>query len=180
MRLRRVLPRCAVVFLVVLAGCLPMASRPVPFGAQVSVYAAGDTARGELLAVSADSMWIAEGKASRPVQTALPMSGIRRVVVQRGAGWEKFAMRGVAFGFISGLGMYAACSSVTEGCGSIMAFSIAVPTILSLFAGASVSAGRELNLTTFTAETLAPFARWPQGRPVSRQSASPPDLPSVP
>lgn len=180
MNLRHVLPRCAVLLLVTLSGCLPMASRPSPFGAKVWVFAAGDSARGELLAVSADSMWIAEGEGSRPVQTALPMSGVRRVVVYRGAGWQAFAMRGLAFGFITGLGMYAACTSVAEGCAGILAVSVAVPAVLSLAAGSSISARRELTLTTFTAETLAPYARWPQGRPISRRSTSPPDLPSVP
>ena len=172
----------ACVALVTMVACLPLTSRPSPKGSAVWVYAESDTVRGELLAVSADSLWVLEQSGSG-AHTALPLSGLSRVRVQRGPGLTNFVARGVAFGIASGLGMYVACTTIGEGCGSVFIFSAAVPTMLSLFAGASVTAGRERSFTTrasFTADSLAPYARWPQGRPLSHQSTSTPDLPSVP
>lgn len=171
---RRVL---AVLSVVGLSACLPLESRPVPNGATLRVYARGDTARGELLAVSAESLWVATRAAGAVGMTGLRLADVHRVVVQRGGGVGASAVRGVAFGIVSGMGMYAACASVSEGCEGIFAFSVAVPTVLALLAGASMSIGRELEIKAPSPEALARFARWPQGMPLNRRSTSPPGLP---
>lgn len=153
--------------LLALTACLPLATTPSPHGATVRVYAESETVRGELLAVNAETLWIAkQDPGTTTVPMPLPLSTVSRVVVHRtDTPISSFVLRGVGFGVMTGLGMYAACSSVSEGCGAVIGFSIAVPTILSLLAGAMISSARDVNITEVTPESLAPYARWPQGLP---------------
>lgn len=152
-----------------MSACLPLNTAPSPHGATVQVFYAQERAlRGELLAVSAESMWVAEGKRGVAGATALPMANVQRVVVQRGAGTGSIAMRGVLFGIGTGLGMFVACNSVSDGCGAVFAISVVVPSALALIAGSGISAKRRSAFSPVTADSLARFARWPQGRPVGR------------
>lgn len=120
--------------------------------------------RGELIAVSADTLWVLVDSQLVSVPTTFVWRVLvkRRPIGAKGIGWW-----GLVGGTISGLGLFAACSGYEEGsgCGGILvgtAFLWAAWTgVWAAVAGSEYSGIPRPNLET----QLKPFARFPQGMP---------------
>ena len=120
--------------------------------------------RGELLAVQRDSIWVLAGPPGRVV--AVRLSDVREATVQRHG---LTPGRGVLWGFVvggaSGLGLAAACSQVSSGCGALIPGSMLVGVAFGGVAALSFASSSRWRFAPVTEMRLAPFARFPQGPP---------------
>ena len=160
--------RATLLLALVVSACMPPRTKPSPLGARVTLFANSGTVSGELLAINDDSVWVLVPETAGP--TALGRGRIRNAIVHRGAGAGSLAMRGVLFGAVTGLGMYAACSSLSgdeasTGCGGVFVTSTLIAGALGFFAASSMEWARDLEVARVTPAMLSRFARWPQGRP---------------
>ncbi len=142
--------------------------RETVLGRVVALYPAGDAARpvrGELLAVRPDSAWVLAPDLSRVA--AVPMASIRTALVRRhGLTAERGVLWGAALGVIAGVGLSAACSSVEgSSCGGVLVGTTAFGLLLGGLAAPSLASSSRWHITPVTAESLARFARFPQGPP---------------
>lgn len=155
---------CAVIPASDLAGQEPY--RPSPYGAAVVLRQTGrDRApiQGELIAASADSVWVLQGSALRSV----PLKSLKRVEYRRfDSGASTAWTWGLVAGVVSAGALYAACSSVegTDNCG-ILFPTILAPWVLWAGVGAATLDGSSREDLPTTAETLRAYARFPQGLP---------------
>lgn len=118
--------------------------------------------RGELLGVSADSVWIEVAGALQ----ALPLSGLERVRVQRHA-WT--ARRVLVWSLVAGVGstvaLTFACQSVEDAeCGGFTVAWLGAWALIGGLSGASLARSSHLDVPV-EAEALRRFARFPQGLP---------------
>lgn len=147
------------------AGCATVGARSSVLGRPVSVIPSGggDEVKGELIAVTDETLWIRDESGVREMPTAM----VGRVRVQRHSFSGRKAFRWALIGgLISGGGLTAACSSVdgTEGCGTVGLTFLGLWLGVGALAAPSVEASRWLEATP-SAEELRRFARFPQGPP---------------
>lgn len=155
---------CATVAAADLVGQEPY--RPSPFGAAVVLRRTGkDRApiQGELIAASADSVWVLQGAALRSV----PLESVKRVEFRRfDSGASTAWTWGLVAGVLSAGALYAACSSVedTSGCGILFPVILA-PWVLWAGVGAASLDGSSREDLPATADALRAYSRFPQGLP---------------
>lgn len=140
------------------------------YGRRVEIhFDDGSRADGELLAVGADTLWISTAAAPAPIVLAR----IHRIRAERHAVSTSSVLGWTIVGAVAtGIGMTAACTSVSEGCGGVFVV-MALPWALwGGIATASVSSSRWEDVLPVP-EALAPFARYPQGWPADRPTFTP-------
>lgn len=118
---------------------------------------------GELLAVTADSLWLL---ADRQV-TAVTLQEVRKSWVRRlGAPRSQTAlMIGIGTGLVSGLLLTVACASVEDAsCGAVLPVFALNGLLYGGLAARSIE-GASRRQVDPTAGALAPYARFPQGPP---------------
>lgn len=162
-----------VLALVASVGCVETNPALAPTGALVQLHHRDTSARtvGELLAVSAESVWVQAPKPAAYRPQAFALGQLDRVLVSRGSGLRQRVVRGAVFGLVSGFALNAACRSVTTGCGAELAMSVAMSSMLGLVAGWDTQRIRVLELEPPLSESLRVFARWPQGLPPRMREA---------
>lgn len=162
--MRRILVVPALAAGLLSAGCISVPTYRVERGAPVALnFVSGPTQRGELLAVSVDSLWIRDDSLIGAV--ALP--ALVRVTIDRQRyGAKHGLLRGASFGFVSGIALYVACRTAEEAsdCGGIVLVSTILGSLVGVLAVPSLDNLRFLVVPP-TVETLAPWARYPQGMP---------------
>jgi hypothetical protein len=175
--------RTTVLLLALSTAVIPLAAAQEPYrpgsplGADVVVKPrrrdAGPILRGELLAVSVDSLWIV----GPTTLTALPLADLAGVQVRRfRSGASTALVWGLLGGLLSGGLLTAACSTVNEGggCAGVMVFSL-ITWGLWGGVGAATLSGSSVRTLPPTEPALGPYARFPQGLPpgVDRQLLAP-------
>lgn len=119
--------------------------------------------KGELLAVSGDSVWVL----SNETRMALALQEVEGVDVQM-HNWGAGRMLG--WGLLAGVGsavaLTAACNSVeeTEGCGGVFLGWTVAWGLIGGVAGAFIAASSKKGLKP-SPEALRPYVRYPQGLP---------------
>jgi hypothetical protein len=146
-----------------------------PYGTEVRVTINGERSRGELLAVSGDSLWVWIGNRT----VALPRPALERVEFRRHNFTSRRALiTGAAISGVTTLGIAAACSSPEAdsggGCVSVAAGWFAVTGLLSLFSGILATDAEWKTLAPDQWDQLAAHARHPQGLPQAGLSTPPP------
>lgn len=137
-----------------------------PRGWPVRIQRADTSAetRGELIAVSADTLWVLADSQLVSVPTTFVWRVLvkRRPIGAKGIGWW-----GLVGGTISGLGLMAACGSYDGGgdCGGVL---VGTVFIWAAWTGiwAAIAGSEYSGIPRPVLETqLKPFARFPQGMP---------------
>jgi len=138
-----------------------------PLGADVVVKPrsrnAGPLVRGELIAVSVDSLWVL----GPTTLTTLPLADVAGIQVRRfRSGASTALIWGFLGGLVSGGLLTAACSTVADadGCGGVMVFSI-ITWGLWGGVGAATLSGSSVRTLPPSETALGRYARFPQGRP---------------
>ena len=129
-------------------------------GRNVIVQLRVGTMRGELIAVTTDSIWVLQNGQLE----ATPTRQIRQVKVDRevlgtGMNWTW----SLAAGAGSGLALTLACSTVSSGCGGVFLVTVAIWTAFGGISAHSMAASRYETIRNW--QHLAPYARFPQGLP---------------
>lgn len=147
-------------------GCVMGTGAGSVYGRLAIVTPSGENPRpvmkGELIAVSPDSLWILadSGLAS------LPLAAADHVQIQRhNFGVGKGLVWTLIGGVATGGALTAACSSIEGNCGGIF---IAVAAMWGIVGGLSSASLEASSKTTFAGppwEGLRPYARFPQGLP---------------
>jgi hypothetical protein len=125
---------------------------------------------GELLAVDVDSLWVLD----QGRLVSVPLEWVTSAAVKRhGFGAQKALIWGAAVGLASGLGLSAACNSVeSSGCGVILGASVAMGAAFGGLSAISFNASSQWRFgPVVVADSLARFARFPQGPPPGFQAA---------
>jgi hypothetical protein len=136
-------------------------------GRQVELRLGGGTAhqlKGELLAVDRDSAWVL----SKNQVVSVPMASVYSATVRRhGLTAEKGLIWGLAVGVGAGLGLTIACSSVddTSGCGGVLPASALLGLAFGGLGALSLGPSSRWRFQPVVAESLARYARFPQGLP---------------
>jgi hypothetical protein len=146
-----------------------------PNGTEVRVTVNGERSRGELLAVSGDSLWVW----IRNRTVALPRPALERVEYRRHNFTSRRALlTGAAISGVTTLGIAAACSSPEAdsggGCVSVAAGWFAATGLLALFSGILATDAEWKTLPPDQWDQLAAHARHPQGLPQAGLSTPPP------
>jgi hypothetical protein len=152
----------------VTAGCV-LGRQPVsPWGRAVRVApvpAAALRVSGELLAVSAESLWVA----LRHENVSVPFDQVERVYVRRsnlGAG--QALGYSVMMGLVTGGALAAACGQVDDAaCGAVLPVAVLSWLAWGALSGMSLEAGAFTGVPAAEWEQLRPYARFPQGLPES-------------
>ena len=130
------------------------------------------TLTGELLAVERDSVWLltADGAA-----VAVPIADVTRArVPQQGLTANGVLTWALIGGAVSGVALAAACSSEGGDCGAVLP---GVMLAWGLFGGVSaLVAGPGWRSVGIAADSLRPYARFPQGLPAGFLPESTPPL----
>lgn len=141
-------------------------------GRNVSVRGSSSRVAGELLSVSADSIWVLE---RRPWDIrSLPLEGVRTVKVRRGKGAGTALIWSVVGMVATGTALTAACNSV-EGadCGDVFPAVVLGWGVVGGLAAIKLGAGRYQELEP-RVDRLRPYARYPQGLPAEVRRGGPP------
>lgn len=140
-------------------------------GRQIDLRLRGPEAhvRGELLAVRRDSIWVLNQNSL----VALDLSGIEQATIRRhGLTGERSFLWGLGAGLVSGIGLSIACTAAdAESCGAVVAASGLMGLIWGGLAAISLSSSSRWKFTPPVADSLARFARFPQGPPPGGMSA---------
>jgi hypothetical protein len=133
-------------------------------GSTVKLYWGETSMRGELLSVSADSVWLEQEGALR----ALPLGQVDRIQVQRHR-WD--GKRVLVWNLIAGLGstigLSAACASVEDtSCGSFTLSWLATWAVVGGLAGMNIAGSSHADVGV-DPQGLRRFTRFPQGLPES-------------
>lgn len=155
------------------SGCAVRGLPISPYGRAVSMKAGTEAIRGELVAISADTIWVQQGDSLRPVVLAPS----QRVDVQRHSFGLRRTVRWLGLtGLATAASLMIACNSYessSEGGGDNSAC-IAVLPATSLFfgvAGLIFGAGNQWSsvhrLAAADTARLRSFSRYPQGLPAS-------------
>lgn len=141
-----------------------------PFGTEVRVRINAEETRGELLAVSTDSLWIQ----TKSRMVALPRLGLAKVEYRKHMfGARRTLGIGLAISGVTTLGIVAACNSPEaesgSGCGNVGAGWFAVTSALSLLSSAIAHGVDWKTLPPEQWDQLMAHARFPQGLPPQLQ-----------
>ena len=152
-----------------LAACVTGSRRASVFGWPVTVTPVGETptatVAGELIAVSAESLWVLP----EPGLAGLPWSHVRQVTVRRHSMGGGTAL-GWALGgaVVTGALLTAACSSVEDTeCGGIFAGVALSWLIVGGLSAASLQSSSKITFKSPSWDSLRVYARFPQGLPDS-------------
>lgn len=173
----RLLPGGALLALALLGPWARAGAQDRPTGHRVRVTQPGSLSRlrGELIAVSLDSLWLLRDS----TLVAVPTRNLARVEVKRrpmGAG--DIMLWGVIGGAVSGAALTAACASYTDGCGAVLPAIVLTWTLWSgLWATVTGSAYQSYPAVRVQRD-LPAFARFPQGLPDRFRPRSPPAAPA--
>lgn len=132
--------------------------------------------RGELLSVSADSLWVL----TRPPWeiSSVSLDRVRTVRVRRGSGMGKALVWSLVGAAVTGTALTAACSSVEEatGCGVVFPLVALGWGVVGGWAGAAMAGASQVKVVIPDVDVLRPYARYPQGPPpdVRRNARRPP------
>jgi hypothetical protein len=123
----------------------------------------GDDAKGELIAVSPDSLWLLR----KDALAIFPLADMKQVKIRESSfGGGDAAIWSLVVGTISGLGLMAACSSVQDtDCGLILPVVLLSWTFIGGIAVLAVEPQRYAEFPAPSAEQLRPYSRFPQGLP---------------
>lgn len=140
----------------------PLAAQPIG-GHQVAVKLRSTawTLKGELLAVTLDSVWVM----ARDGQTMnAAVTDIGRILVQRYQRKPAAALLvGSVVGLVSGIALTAACRSVEDAdCGGVLVSGLVSGALIGGLSALSIQAGRYREIPP---GAMAPYARFPQGPP---------------
>jgi hypothetical protein len=117
---------------------------------------------GELIAVRADSLWIRQDDGVR----SMALGDLDRAQVRHhGFTFGKAMLIAAIGGLVTGGAMTAACSSVSDGCGSVFVGMMGSWLVVGAVAGAASSGSAYRSLEPLSYEALQPYARYPQGLP---------------
>ncbi len=130
----------------------------------------GGRTKGELIAVSRDSLWLLRGDAL----TVFPLAVMTQVDIQESSfGAGKALLWSLVVGVISGAALTAACSSVNGDCGAVLPTVLLSWTFIGGIAALDVEPSRYTELTAPGADQLRPYSRFPQGLPQGFRSEGP-------
>ena len=163
-------PRIVVAIAAVVLSARPAAAQerdPDVLGSQVDVsLTSGSRARlkGELVAVSADSLWVLADSAL----VSAPLASVFRARVKRHSlGGGAALIWGVVGGVVTGGLLTAACSSVADDCGGVFP-AMVVPWLLFVAISApSMESSSRIDFRRSQWQELRAYARFPQGLPVN-------------
>lgn len=165
---------CAAVVLPAALGAQQAGPAPEVLGRTVTLQLKGPLetslgpVRGELLAVRSDSAWVLAARPQRVI--AVPMSAVSTAKVQRhGLTAGKGLLWGVAVGVISGVGLTVACNQVSSGCGGALIGGVASGFMWGGLSAISLGASSRWRFQPVRVDSIARFARFPQGPPVGLQ-----------
>ena len=149
------------------AACVTGHYAASPYGRHVEVVpvpgATQSSVSGELIAVSADSVWVLAHLGLLTV----PLAQVDAVRVTRhGFTAGKALLWSAVAGTISGLALAAACGAADEGdCAGVFPSVLLTWGIVGGISAATVSGSARLRLGRTEWERLRPYARFPQGIP---------------
>ena len=140
---------------------------PNVLGSQVDVSLTfGQRARlkGELVAVSVDSLWVLANSAL----VSAPLARVVRVRVKRHSlGGGAALAWGIAGGVVTGGLLTAACSSVADDCGGVFAVMAVSWLVFTAIAAPSMESSSRIDFRRSQWQDLRAHARFPQGLPVN-------------
>jgi hypothetical protein len=147
---------------------LTAAQKSLLFGRDIRITRINGSERvvgGELLAVSGDTAWIN----GRRGVVALLLSEAQSASLRRHSYTPGKAIRmGLISGAISGAGLALACSRTdTSGCGMAVPTMVATSLIVSGLMALTLLPSASMPVKPISAEMLRPYARFPQGMPVT-------------
>ena len=150
------------------AACVTGRYAVSPYGRRVEVVpvsgAANSSVSGELIAVSADSVWVL----AHLGLVTMPLTQVDAVRVARhGFTAGKALLWSAVAGTISGVALTAACGAAGEGsdCAGVFPSVLVSWGIVGGIAAATVSGSAHQRLGRTEWEQLRPYARFPQGIP---------------
>lgn len=153
----------ATALVVVTSGVASAQRLPSPFGSRVTIdLQAGRRVTGELLAAERDTLWLL---APAGTLSSLALGDVQRAAVrQRGLTATGVLVWSVVGALVSGGALTAACASVDDAeCGAVFP-AVALSWALVGGIGAAMAGGGSRAIPV-TAQSLAPYARFPQGLP---------------
>jgi len=168
---RGVLITMALAGAVGLQGCVVSRQSVSPLGRAVRIIPVpSDTAEelaGELMAVSADTLWVGVAQDSGIV--SIPLAQTRTVEVRRhklGAG--KAMTYSVILGLATGGALGAACASVEDAdCGGVLPAVLLSWVLWGGLSAISLESSARVGIPAADWKRLRPYARFPQGLPDS-------------
>jgi hypothetical protein len=120
---------------------------------------------GELLAARSDSAWVLALHPQRVV--AIPMSAVSVATVRRhGLTAGKGLLWGVTVGVLSGAGLTVACAQVASNCGGVLVGSALAGLLWGGLSSISYAFSSRWRIEPVTVDSIARFARFPQGPPL--------------
>ena len=129
----------------------------------------GGRTKGELIAVNPDSLWLLRNDAL----TVFPLLDMRQVDIRQSSfGAGKALLWSLIVAGISGAGLTAACSSVSDECGSVLPAVLISWTFIGGIAALAVEPSRYTEFHAPRAVQLQPYSRFPQGLPEGFRSES--------
>ena len=147
-------------------GCVVSRQAVTPLGRQVTLApvldAPLDAVSGELMAVSADSVWLAPDSGI----VGIPWTGVERVHVRisRVKGSHGFAYSAI-LGAVTGGALFVACLQEGDSCGGILPASVLWWMLWGGISAPSIDASARPGFTVENWELLRGYARFPQGLP---------------
>lgn len=137
-----------------------------PYGSEVRLNVADKrNLTGELLAVDRDSIWVLYGPQHERILARVPLAEVSEVRVDHGGmgagaalGWSLIA------GFVSGVALQSACSSVGGDCSEILPVTLLLWSLVGVTSAASLQSTRYQTVQP-EPDSLRARARFPQGLP---------------
>ena len=130
---------------------------------RVSLVLRTEPWRGELIALSSDSLWLL----GRSVLFSAPLRDVQRVRVVRHKAGSALAFRwGLVGGLVTGLALTGACSSVdASGCPLVLPLTVLMWTAVSGLSALTMGPSSHKDFRRPRFGGLNAFARFPQGLP---------------
>lgn len=133
----------------------------------------GGKIKGELIAVSPDSLWLLRDNALN----VFPLADMRQVNVRQSSfGAGTALLWSLVVGAASGVALTAACESVACDCGGVLPAMLLSWTFFGGIAALAVEPSHYAEFRAPAADQLRPYARFPQGMPEAFGSDDPPVL----
>ena len=157
--------KCTVALALALSGCatarVPLFGRPVEV--QPTAGHKDSAAKGELLAVGAEQLWVLEPTRVREV----PLGDIEQVRVRlHGLDGQKAGAWAVAGAVLAGAALTVACGRAeSENCGAAFGLTMVPWALFGGPSAASLERSSRILVRRPDFEALRPYARYPQGWP---------------
>lgn len=160
----------------VLTGCVLRGPPISPYGREVTVHSASEAVRGELIAVTTDSIWVLQPSTLR----TLALRDQRTVeVIRHNFGFRRTLRWMVTAGVVTGGALFVSCASYessSDGSGDAGGCLLVIPGTTAVYAVAGFLLGglneRNTRQRVSPAEVarLQPLSRYPQGLPDAARS----------